>query len=110
MKTYTTQAGIKADIKDSVLRINEDVTFQVSFKINADIKVNGNITASNIDAGNIDANDIIAGNIDAYSITAGDIIFFAVCYAYEKLICKSIKGERENSKYFCLDSEVEIKK
>ena len=71
------------------------------------------IKAKNIKAGDIDAWDIDAENIDAWdikakNIKAGDISFYAFAVAYVSFKCKSILGRRENSKYFCLDNEVEI--
>ena len=121
MKVYKSQAEIEADIVDGVLLIKGDVRFEVSFSIEAKIVVEaGNINALNINAWDIDAwdinaRDIKAGNIDAlninaWDIKAGDISFYAVAFAYTSFICKSIVGRRENSKYFCLDKEVEIKK
>lgn len=103
MKRYTTQAEIEADIKDGVLTINEDVTFECSFNINASIKVIGNINAANINAWNITAWDI-----NAEDITAGDISYYAVALAYQSFKCKSIKGRRKNSRHFCLDKEIEF--
>jgi len=72
------------------------------------------INAYDINAGNINAGDIKAGNINAYDINAydinaGNISFFAVCFAYVSFVCKSITGRRNNSRYFCLDSEVKLK-
>ena len=94
--------------------VNESVTFTCSISIAASIKVAGdinawNINAWNINAGNINTGDINAWNIVARDINAGDISFYAVASAHVKFICKSIVGRRENSRYFCLDSEVEIK-
>ena len=114
MKIYNTQKEIEADIVNGVLKIEGDVTFNCSFKIDADIIVNGNIIARDITAWNIYAWNIYAWNINAWDINAGDIdaediSFYAVCFAYNSFTCKSIKGKRENSKYFCLDSEVVIK-
>jgi len=123
MHIYQTQKDIEKDIKDGVLTIDEDVTFKCSFKIEAELKVAGDIDARNIDAWDITAGgitarditarDIIAGNIiawniDAWNIDAGDISFHACAFAYVSFKCKSIVGRRDKSKYFCLDSEVEI--
>ena len=94
MKIYHTQAEIEADIKDGMLIVDTDVKFECSFKISAGIKVAGNIDAWNINALNIDA---------------GNIRFYAVAFAYLKFVCRSIVSKRDgNSKYFCLDGEVEI--
>ena len=94
MKIYKTQAEVDADIKDGVLTIEGDVSFEFHLKVEAKIVVN---------AGNINAWNIKAGDINA-----GDISFFAVAFAYFSFKCKSIVGRRINSKYFCLDKEVEI--
>ena len=86
--------------------------------INADnINVNNinaiDINAWNINANNIKAGDIITGNISACNIEAGDISannisYHAVCFAYDSIKCKSIKGRRKNSKHFVLDGKLEV--
>ena len=91
--------------------------------INADnIKVRDinavNIDAWNIDAYNIKADDIITGDISACNIEAGDInawnieacdiSYWAVCFAYNSIKCKSIEGRRANAKHFVLDGELEV--
>lgn len=48
-------------------------------------------------------------NIKACNINANNISFYAVCFAYNTFVCNAIRGRRENSKYFCLDSDVVIK-
>lgn len=73
-----------------------------------------NIDAWNINAYNIKADDIITGDISACNIEAGDISannisYHAVCFAYDSIKCKSIKGRRKNSKHFVLDGELIIK-
>jgi hypothetical protein len=67
------------------------------------------INAKNIDAKNINAGNIIAWNIDASDIDALDISYYAMCFAYNNITCKSIKGRRENSKHFCLEGKITIK-
>lgn len=136
-KVYNTQEEIDADIADGVLHVEDDIqiTFDCVVKGNIDA---GNIDAENIDAENIDAGNIDAENIDALNINAGNInagninaddinaddinawnikagkinarniLYYAVCFAYSSFKCKSIKGLRENSRHFCLDSEIEI--
>ena len=93
-KIYKTQKEIEADIKDGVLAIEGDVSFECSFSIDARIEVK--------------AGDIKAWNIKAGNIEAGDISFYAVAFAYFSFKCKSIIGRRDKNKYFCLDNEVEI--
>ena len=73
MKIYKNIEQLKADIKDNVLVVNEDVTFEFSFSIDANLKVNGKITAMDITARDIKARDINAWNINAWNINAMDI-------------------------------------
>ena len=68
-----------------------------------------NIKAWDIKARNINSGYINACDIKADNINANNIYFNAVCFAYKTFVCESIEGRRENSKYFCLDSEVVIK-
>src|SRR3990167_8680260 len=122
MKTYKTQAEVDADIKNNILKIEDSVTFECSIEIKARIvarninawdinawNINAwNIKAGDIKAGDINAWDINARNINAWDINARDISFYAVACAYSNLICRSIVGRREKSKYFTLDGEVKI--
>jgi hypothetical protein len=68
-----------------------------------------NINAWNINAEYINAGNINAGNINARNIDALDISYYAVCFAYYNITCKSIKGRRDNCKHFVLDGEIKIK-
>ena len=85
------------------------------------LKVNGNITAKNITARNINAmGNINARNINAWNIIADDInarginaniiSYYAVCFAYFYIKCKSIKGQMNNSRHFVLDGKIEVGK
>ena len=94
MRIYKTQEEVNADVKDGMLVVDEDVRFEFSLKIEASLKIKG---------------DISAGDISAWDISARNISFWAVAFAYVKFVCKSIKGTRENAKYFCLDNEIVIK-
>lgn len=69
-----------------------------------------NINAKDVYACYIDANDIKAHDINAASINANNINYYAVCYAYENIKCKSIKGRKHNSKHFVLDGSIETTK
>ena len=114
--------------------IKESITCDFNICLNTDLIVKGNINAVNIDAYNIDAgdinaydidagdikawdinakdinaNDIDAGNINAKDIKADDIIYYAVCFAYNNIKCKSITGRKDNCKHFCLDGKIIIK-
>ena len=71
--------------------------------------INANyINTNNLIANNIKANDIYARDIHAEDIIARDIKYYAICCAYKNIICKSIKGERENHKHFVLDGTLEV--
>lgn len=75
-----------------------------------DLNIDRSINARNIYARNIYARNIKAWNINAGNIKANKISFNAVCFAYKTFVCNTIKGIRENAKYFCLDSDVAINK
>ena len=96
---------------------------QVDDKVHIDLNVKSNIEAWNIYGRNInalninakdiyacrlDVNDIKVHDISALSINANNISYYAVCYAYENIKCKSIKGRRHNSKHFALDGKIEV--
>ena len=73
----------------------------------------GDINAENIDSYNINvwnlrANNIKSDNIEANNIYAHDISYWEVCYAIQNITCHSIKGRRENAKYFVLDGKLEV--
>ena len=89
-----------------------------NFDLNVKSNIYGwNIYAKNINALNINArdiyicylnaNDIKAHDINAANINANNINYYAVCYAYENIKCKSIKGRKHNSKHFVLDGSIE---
>ena len=78
----------------------------------------GDIRANNINARDIKAFDIRAAtNINAHNIKAFDIkvgkninankiSYYAVCFAYDSITCRSIKGRRKNAKHFVLDGKL----
>ena len=72
-----------------------------------DIKAH-NINAWDIISCDIKAYNIIARDINAYNIIARDISYHAVCFAYNNIKCKTIKGGKENSKHFVLDGKIEV--
>ena len=58
---------------------------------------------------NLDVNaNINACDIKAFDINARNISYHAVCFAYNNIKCKSIEGERNNSRHFVLDGVLEI--
>jgi len=109
-----------ADIKALDIGANNITAYDITANnINAEDIYANNITANNITANNINAYDINAEDIGAYdikaedinanNITAEDVAYYAVCFAYNNIKCKSIKGRRANSKHFCLDGELTFK-
>lgn len=66
------------------------------------------INAWNIRASRIRARDINANDINSFFIVADNINYFTVCFAYENIKCKSIKGRRPNAEHFVLDGKIEI--
>ncbi len=70
----------------------------------------GDISAGDISAENISAENISAGNISAENISAENIRYYAVCFAYQNIVCLSITGKRDNCRHFCLDGKIELKK
>ena len=50
----------------------------------------------------------VNSNIEAYDINANNISYYAICFAYENIKCKSIKGRRKNHKHFVLDGVLEV--
>lgn len=84
-----------------------------AFNINAGMDIKAyTINALNINARDISvteeliAIDIKARDITANDIHANNISFYSLCFARRTLVCNTIQGERENSKYICLDNRV----
>ena len=105
--TYKTNDGIYFDVY-LYFNLCVDANIVAGHIINAlDIEVRDikawDISASEIYARNINAQDIIA-----YNIYAQNIIYWALCFAYNNIKCKSIKGTRENHKHLVLDGKIEI--
>ena len=79
-----------------------------AFNINAGSIHVMNIEARNINARDIKTNNIYADDINAFDIKAKCITYWAVCFAYNNIKCKSIKGRRINAKHFVLDGKLEV--
>ena len=90
-----------------VFKENEEYIYLVVF--NFDLDVTANINACNIIACNINAWNIKARDISAWDIYADNIDYYAVCFAYNNIKCKSIKGRKENAKHFVLNGILEVK-
>ena len=65
-----------------------------------------NLTALSITAWNINALDINAGYVIAENIDANDISYYAVCVAYQNIVCHEIHGRRRNSVHMALDGTI----
>lgn len=98
---------------------DEDFDVYLYFNLCVDANIDaGHINAFNIEARDITARDINASIIKARNIKAQDIIawsieaenitYYAVCFAYSNIKCKSIKATRYKSKRFVLDGKIEI--
>ena len=72
-----------------------------------DIKAD-DIYACDINARDINVRDIDAGSINANNIKAKCITYYAVCFAYKNIKCKSIEGLKEHAKHFVLDGTLEV--
>ena len=119
------------EINTYVFKENGEYIDLVVFNFDLDVTANisacnisvCNINARNISACNINANDINAWNIyardiitrdinacdiNAWNIYADNIDYYAVCFAYYNIKCKSIKGRRKNTKHFVLDGKLEV--
>ena len=109
------------DTNTYIFKEDDDLIDSVIFNFN--LKVSANIVAGDIYALNIYANDIVACNINtrdirandiyawdimANDINAKDISYFAVCYAYQNIICKSIKGRAPTTNHFVLYGKLEV--
>ena len=128
MIVINTQEELEALIdNNNNIIINDDLMLICNIEINANIKAENinamdieardiiaedinavNIKAWDIEAENINAEDIEAWNIEAVDINALNISYYAVCFAYTSINCKSIKGSHDNSKHFALDGEITI--
>ena len=67
-----------------------------------------NIKARNISAEDIWGRDIYAKDITAQNIKADDISYYALCFAYNNIKCKTITGRRNRHKHFVLDGELVV--
>lgn len=117
MKVYKNIQQVKKDIVNHTLSYSGDIKLDFNLDIEANIKCMNlygknidawDIDAKDINAKNIEAKDINAENINAWGINADYISYHAVCFAYQDITCKSIKGRRNNSKHFSLDGEIII--
>ena len=111
------------DKDKGIYEFTENGCYIAVVKFNFDLEVSANIVACDIIACKIKvhdiyandiktdeiiANDIHAHSINAIDIKADDISYYGVCFAYNNIKCKSIKGRRKNAKHFVLDGKLEV--
>ena len=101
------------DEKTNTYIFKEDDEYIDLVVFNFDLYINANIDAMDINAWdinarNIRANDIYAWDIITSDINAKDISYFAVCYAYKNIKCKSIKGRAPTTNHFVLGGKLEV--
>ncbi len=76
------------DEKTNTYVFKEDDKYIDLVLFNFDLKINSNISASNINARNI--------------------TYYAVCFAHHNIRCRSIKGRRTNHKHYVLDGVIDV--
>ena len=119
MKVYRTQEEVEKDVVNGVLKIDGDIKIECDVLLsNTSLIIEGDINCRNINCEdiwcwnincwNINCGDITCRDINCWGINCRGINFYAVAFAYNSFVCKSIKSKRENSKYFCLDSDVKV--
>ena len=122
MKIYKTQQEVESDIKDGLLKVDDDVKIECNININASIICRnlycwdldcGDLNCGDLDCGNLNCEDLKCmdlhcGDLNCGDLECMDLSYYAIAVAYYKFKCKSIVGRRNNSKHFCLDSEVKI--
>ena len=108
--------------------IKGDLILTEDFRIDDDLKVNGNIICKggrwniicyNIDCDNLNCNNIDCDNLNCYNIDCRnldcinlncfDISFYDFCIAYYSFKCISATSKRKNFVLKCLDGEIEYK-
>jgi hypothetical protein len=112
MKIYNTQSEVEADIKDGVLKIDDDVKIECDVNIRASIICQNlncwDLNCEDLDCGDLNCQNLNCWDLNCQNLDCGDLDYYAIAVAYYKSKCESVKGRRSNSKHFCLDSEVII--
>jgi len=69
-----------------------------------------NLDCWNLDCLNLKCKDLKCWDLKCQELKAKNVSYYGVAVAYNSMEVESIKGRRKNSKHFCLDSEIVIKK
>ena len=108
-KTKTIQGNWimeKDEIIEGDLKVKGNISGKDGNRYN--LIVNGDLNCRNLDCMDLNCRNLNCRNLKCGDLNCWDLDFFAVAFAYSSFKCKSVKGRRENSKYFCLDKEVEV--
>ena len=112
MRIYKTQQEVESDIKDRILEVHDDVKIECNININASIMCRDldcmDLNCWDLNCMDLDCRNLNCWDLDCMDLNCRDLSYYAVAFAYESFKCKSIVGRRNNSKHFCLDSEVKI--
>ena len=124
MKTKTIQGNWvmkKDEIIEGDLKVEGNISGKDGNRYNLIVK--GNLDCLDLDCldldcwdldcwdlncGDLNCWDLECLDLDCWDLNCGNLNFYAVAFAYNSFKCKSVKGRRENHKYFCLDKEVEV--
>jgi hypothetical protein len=71
--------------------------------------VKGDLNCLDLNCWDLTCRDLNCWNLTSRDLNCkGNINYYAVCFAYRNIKCKSIKGRRENCKHFVLDGGIII--
>ena len=68
------------------------------------------LDCKNLDCWNLKCDNLNCGDLNCGELKARNVSYYGVAFAYSSMEVESIKGRRDNSKHFCLDSKIVIKK
>jgi len=72
MKIYKTQAEVESDIKDGLLKVNDDVTFDCDINIKAHI-ICKDLDCRDLNCGNLNCGNLNCGNLNCRNLNCGDL-------------------------------------
>lgn len=79
-----------------------------AFDVNVDWLIAKDVDVRDAKIDNLVCDNLIVNNIIAKDISAGRINYWALCFAYRSIKCKSIHGRRENAVHIALDKGVKV--
>ncbi len=69
-----------------------------------------NLECYNLECYNLKCLNLNCENLNCWNLKAKNVSYYAIAFAYYSMEVESIKGRRDNSKHFCLDDEIALKK